>query len=125
MATAICWNDVASPPGVDVSRPGTTIEPACTIVALRGELDAVAFNSLGESFDHAIDADRSDVVVDLAAVDFIGAAWIGALVRGRTRLEAQDRELTLRSAPRVLHRLLDLCGLAYLIEPSLVPAPLL
>jgi anti-anti-sigma factor len=124
MVAAVYLNDVASPPGVDVSLPGTTIDAACdkpcTIVALRGELDAAALNSLVESFDDAIDADRSDIVVDLAAVEFIGAAWIGTLVRGRARLEAQDRELTLRSVPLVLHRLLELCGLAYLIEPSLI-----
>jgi hypothetical protein len=40
MVTAVNWSDVASPPGVDVSRPGTTIDAACTIVVLRGELDA-------------------------------------------------------------------------------------
>ncbi len=56
--TATCWNDVASPPGFDVSLPGTTIDTACTIVALRGELDAAALNTLVESFDDAIDADR-------------------------------------------------------------------
>jgi anti-anti-sigma factor len=119
MVAAVYSNDVASPPGFDVSLPGTTIDTACTIVALRGELDAAALHSLVESFDDAIDADGSDIVVDLAAVAFIGAAWIGTLVRGRARLAAQDRELTLRSAPLVLHRLLELCGLAYLIEPSL------
>jgi anti-anti-sigma factor len=120
MIATVYLNDVASPPGVDVSLPGTRIDATCTIVALRGELDAAALNSLVESFDDAIDADRSDIVVDLAAVEFIGAAWIGTLVRGRARLEAQDRELTLRSVPLVLYRLLELCGLAYLIEPSLI-----
>jgi anti-anti-sigma factor len=120
MVAAVYLNDVASLPGVDVSLPGSTIDETCTIVALRGELDAAALYSLVECFDDAIDADGSDIVVDLAAVEFIGAAWIGTLVRGRARLEAQDRELTLRSVPLVLHRLLELCGLAYLIEPSLI-----
>ena len=72
-------------------------------------------------FDEAITQDGGDVVVDLADVEFIGAGWIGTPVRSRARLEMQDRELTLRSAPRVVHRLLELCGLAYLIEP-LIPA---
>ncbi len=95
----------------------------CTVVELGGELDAAALNRLVETFDDAIARDHSDVVVDLAQVEFIGAAWIGTLVRSRARLEAQHRELTLRSPPRVVHRLLELCGLAYLIEPDAqVPA---
>jgi anti-anti-sigma factor len=120
MVAAVYLNDVASPPGVDVKLPGTTIDATCTVIALRGELDAAALNSLVESFDDAIGRDGSDVVVDLASVEFIGAGWIGTLVRSRARLEAQEREFTLRSAPLVLHRLLDLCGLGYLIEPSLI-----
>ncbi len=118
MVTAFSGTDVASPPGVDVWAPGT-LDRECTIVALRGELDSAALNILVESFDDAIGHDESDVVIDLAHVEFIGAGWIGTFVRSRARLEAQDRELTLRSAPLVVHRLLELCGLAYLIEPSL------
>jgi len=89
-----------------------------TVVALRGELDAAALNALVDSFDEAIAHDDSDVVVDLADVDFIGAAWIGTLVRSRACLQAQHRELTLRSPSRVVYRLFELCGLSYLIEPS-------
>lgn len=95
-----------------------TRDSACTVVELRGELDAAALNQLVETFDDAITRDESDVVVDLAEVDFIGAGWIGTLVRSRARLEAQNRELVLRSPPQVIHRLLELCGLAYLIEPA-------
>ncbi len=89
-----------------------------TVVVLGGELDAAALSLLVESFDDAIGRDGSDVVVDLAEVEFIGAGWIGTLVRSRARLEAQDRALTLRAPPRVVHRLLELCGLGYLIEPN-------
>lgn len=107
---------VARLPRVVVSKPGPTIDGR-TVVELRGELDAAALNSLVDTFDEAITQDGGDVVVDLADVEFIGAGWIGTLVRSRARLEMQDRELTLRSPPRVVHRLLDLCGLGYLIEP--------
>src|SRR3954447_17608886 len=61
-----------------------------TVVALGGELDAAALNSLVESFDDAIEQDDSDVVIDLAGVDFIGAAWIGTFVRSRAYLATQD-----------------------------------
>jgi anti-anti-sigma factor len=103
-------------PRVTVSDGREVKDGARIVVALKGELDAAALNSLVDEFSDAIERDRSDVVVDLAEVEFIGAAWIGTLVRSRAVLQAQDRDLTLRSPSRVVNRLLDLCGLSYLIE---------
>ncbi len=108
--------DVAHQPHVVVSRRIESSDSGHTIVALQGEFDAAAHNSLIATFDDAIARDDSDVVVDLAGVEFMGAGWIGTLVRRRASLEAQHREFTLRSPPRVLYRLLELCGLSYLIE---------
>ena len=109
MATVVSRRySVANRPRVIVSKPLETTHDIRTVVALRGELD---------TFDDAIAQDDSDVVVDLAEVEFIGAAWIGTLVRSRACLQAQDRELTLRSPSRVVYHLLELCGLSYLIEP--------
>lgn len=123
MATTVAPRfSVASVPRVIVSKQlepvdvsPTDVSP--TVVSLTGELDAAALNLLLQAFDDAIERDDADVVVDLAGVEFIGAAWIGTLVRSRARLNAQNRELTLRSSSRVVNRLLDLCGLSYLIEP--------
>ncbi len=111
-------HEAAVRPRVVVSKQGVTVD-ACTVVELRGEFDTAALNSLVDTFDEAITQDAFDVVIDLADVEFIGAGWIGTLVRSRARLEMQHRELTLRSPPQVVHRLLDLCGLGYLIEPVL------
>jgi anti-anti-sigma factor len=108
---------VANRPRVIVSKQDSTVDVRQTVVALRGELDAAALISLVDTFDDAIAQDDSDIVVDLADVDFLGAAWIGTLVRSRAVLHAQDRELTLRSPSRVVFRLLELCGLSYLTEP--------
>jgi anti-anti-sigma factor len=123
MATTVAPRfSVANLPRVIVSKQlepvevsPTVISP--TVVSLTGELDAAALNLLLQTFDDAIERDGADVVVDLAGVDFIGAAWIGTLVRSRARLDAQDRELTVRSPSRVVNRLLELSGLSYLIEP--------
>lgn len=114
----------ANRPCVIVSNPGSeSLDATPTVVALTGELDAAALNSLLQTFDDAIARDDSDVVVDLADVQFIGAAWIGTLVRSRARLQAQDREMTVRSPSRVVNRLLDLCGLSYLIESTGTAGP--
>jgi anti-anti-sigma factor len=118
MATTVAPRySVANLPRVTVSKRLEPVDVTPTVVSLTGELDAAALNSLLQAFDDAIARDRADIVVDLAAVDFIGAAWIGTLVRSRALLNAQDRELTVRSPSRVVNRLLDLCGLSYLVEP--------
>jgi anti-anti-sigma factor len=123
MATTVSRRySVANRPRVTVSKPHESLQAAHTLVALRGELDAAALSTLVETFDDAIAQDNSDVVVDLAEVEFIGAAWIGTLVRSHADLRAQDREFTVRAPSRVVHRLLDLCGLSYLIE-SIEVAP--
>ena len=123
MATTVSRRySVANRPRVTVSKWREPSHATHTLVALRGELDSAALNTLVETFDDAIAQDDSDVVVDLAEVEFIGAAWIGALVRSRADLRAQDREFTVRSPSRVVVRLLDLCGLTYLIE-SIEVAP--
>ena len=108
----------SNPPRVVVAQRPESSAGAPTVVALAGELDTAALGVLIDTFDDAIARDESDVVVDLAGVDFIGAAWIGTLVRTRGELRAQDRELMVRSPSRVAHRLLDLCGLSSLIEST-------
>ncbi|MDQ1478285.1 MAG: hypothetical protein QOE62_3514 [Actinomycetota bacterium] len=116
-STAASEFEVNPPPRASVSKRHVS-NGTHTVVALRGELDAAALSSLVESYDDAIEQDESDVVIDLAGVDFIGAAWIGTFVRSRAYLESHDRALTVRAPSQVAHRLLDLCGLAYLIEPT-------
>ncbi len=124
MATTVSHrHDTIDRPRVDVSRRHETTNARQTVVALHGELDAAALSALVTTFDDAIGEDDSDVVVDLAEVEFIGAAWIGTLVRSRAVLRAQDRELTLRSPSQVVFRLFELCGLTYLIEPGEGTAP--
>jgi len=123
MAAAISANDTGSQPGFDVASRDDTVDATCTIVALRGELDSAALEALDEAFDEALTQDDADIVVDLAGVDFMGADWIGKLVRTRTRLESQDRDLTLRSPSQIVRRLLDLCDLTYLIESIIRVTP--
>jgi anti-anti-sigma factor len=118
MATTVSRRaGVVRQPRVTLSQRPEKTETMRTVVALGGELDAAALNTLVDSFDDAIARDDSDVVVDLAEVEFIGVAWIGTLVRSRAVLQTQNRELTLRAPPRSVYRLLVLCGLSYLIEP--------
>jgi hypothetical protein len=53
----------------------------------------------------------------------MSAATIGVFVRARTLLRARSRSLVVRSPSRCARRLLDLCGLADLIDPRPVDTP--
>jgi anti-sigma B factor antagonist len=101
----------ARPPPV-VRREGTR-----TVVSLRGEQNMNTAIDLAKVLAAASAAGDGDVVVDLSKVQFMDAAIITALVRGRNILRSQSRQLMLRAPSGLLGRLLHLCGLAGPIDP--------
>jgi anti-anti-sigma factor len=96
---------------------------ACTIVWLRGEHDFSTLGALSEVMARAIALDDADLVVDLSGVLFMDAATVCVIVRAREFLELRSRSLALRAPSRWARRLLDLCDLAYLVDPRPVDAP--
>jgi anti-sigma B factor antagonist len=101
----------ARPPPV-VRREGTR-----TVVSLRGEQNMNTAIDLAKALAAASAEGDGDVVVDLSKVQFMDAAIITALVRGRNILRSQSRQLILRAPSGLLGRLLHLCGLAGPIDP--------
>jgi len=89
-----------------------------TIVWLRGEHDVSTRAALSHTLASAIAASTNDLVVDLSEVQFLDASTIGVLSAAREYLCARSRTLTLRCPPRFARRLLDICGLADLVEPD-------
>ena len=88
-----------------------------TVIWLEGEHDIATVPALADTLARAISGDAADLVIDLSGVEFIGAATIDELIRCRARLCLQSRTLTVRSPSRCARRLLDLCGLADIVEP--------
>ena len=87
-------------------------DAAGNVVWLRGEHDIFTVAALWATMARAIAFDDGDVMVDLSAVDFMGASTIGVLVRARKILRRQSRSLTLRSPSTRALRVLGLCHLA-------------
>jgi anti-sigma B factor antagonist len=104
-----------------VSRPGLAAisgrDRDRTVVWLGGEHDLLTVASLSATMARAIALDEADLVLDLSDVDFMGAATVGVIVRGRTLLRLRSRSLALRSPSRSARRVIELCGLAALLEP--------
>jgi anti-anti-sigma factor len=114
VARSPSWDEVARearPPPV-MRREGSR-----TVVSLRGEQDMNTAIDVAEALAAASAAGDSDVVVDLSKVQFMDAAIIAALVRGRNILRSQSRDLMLRAPSGFAGRLLHLCGLAGSIDP--------
>ena len=91
-----------------------------TVVWLRGEHDASTVAALWDAIGQAIAIDDTDVVVDLSGVDFMGSATVGVIIRARESI--RPRALTLRSPSRCAQRVLDLYGLADLLDDRPVEA---
>ena len=114
VARSPSWDEVARearPPPV-VRREATR-----TVVSLRGEQNMNTAIDLAKALAAASAAGDGDVVVDLSKVQFMDAAIVTALVRGRNILRSQSRELMLRAPSGLLGRLLYLCGLVGSIDP--------
>ncbi|MCA1842532.1 MAG: STAS domain-containing protein [Actinobacteria bacterium] len=102
------WN---SPPLV--SRDGER-----AVVWLDGEQDIATVAVLADTLASVTSADDANLIVDLSGVTFMSTATIDQLIRGRNLLLGLSRNLTLRFPSKCARRLLDLCGLAGLVEPS-------
>jgi anti-anti-sigma factor len=93
-----------------------------TIVWLRGEHDLSTVAALSEAMAGAFALDDAEVVIDLSGVEFMGAATVGVIVRAGEFLRLRSRCLVLRSPSTCARRILDLCGLAGLLDPRPVDA---
>jgi len=94
-----------------------------TLIWLRGEHDMSTVAELSETIARAIAIDDADLVVDLAEVEFMGAATVGVLSRARELLRVRSRALVLRSPSRSARRVLELCGHEDLLDQRLTEVP--
>jgi anti-sigma B factor antagonist len=98
--------------------PRVSGEDGRTVVWLSGEYDVATLTVVATALARAIAVDDADLVVDLTELEFIDAATIGLLIRTRNFLGPRSRTLTVRNPPRFARRILDICGLAGLIDAA-------
>lgn len=107
-------------PSVSVPHPGFAVpggDPVATVIWVRGEHDIATRAGLSEAIMAAAALDDADVLVDLSAVTFMDASTVGAIVGGRNLLRSSSRSLAVRAPSVRARRVLDLCGLAHLVQP--------
>jgi anti-anti-sigma factor len=84
-------------------------------VSLRGEVELVSVPALTAALDDAIRITSGPFVIDLSAVDFLDSSGIGCLVRARSLLGQDDRQLVLICPPGSARRALLLTGIDDLV----------
>ena len=117
--------DPVKRPSVTVCRRGSAdpvSDPLRTVVQVRGDHEYATQAQLSESIARAAGLDDTDIVVDLSGVTFMDASTISTLVRARNCLHTRLRALTLVAPSPLARRLLDVCGLTFLIEDDRAPA---
>jgi anti-anti-sigma factor len=82
------------------------------ILHVSGELDLLS----AEEFDEALRAVTGNVVVDLAAVQFIDARGVDALAAAHERAASQGDRLSVINAGPIARRVLEICGLETMLD---------
>jgi anti-sigma B factor antagonist len=88
-----------------------------TVVWVDGEHDMGTVAALSAAMADAIARD-ADVVVDLSGVEFMDASTLSVIVGARRFLGVRSRCLMVRAPSRYAQRILELCGLAGLVDAS-------
>ncbi len=89
----------------------TTAEPAQAVVVLSGDCDLAVRDRMAAALLAAVD-DAPVVAVDLAGVSFMDSSGLHALITAHHVAERRGRRLYVRGATGVVGALLDLTGLA-------------
>ena len=104
--------------GVAVSSVGRE-----AVLGIRGGVDLVSATELRALVEALIDDGHSSVVLDMAAVDFFGAAGLGVIAGLVRRLQPSGGEVTVRGPSAMVRRLLDITGLAEVVRVELPLSP--
>jgi anti-anti-sigma factor len=81
------------------------------VLGVRGEVDMLSAPELAAVLDAVLGRGHTSVVLDVAELDFMDASGLGVIASSASRLDPLGGEITIRSAPALLTRILDITGL--------------
>lgn len=87
-----------------------------TVVAVAGEVDLDTADTLRAQVDQALRDRPPELVLDLAAVDFLDSSGLGALLELHRRLTDEGGFLRLVIASRHVRRVIDVTGMAQVLD---------
>lgn len=86
------------------------------VLRVRGGVDMATAPTLDAHLSALIDLGHREIVLDLAALTFIGAGGLGIIAGAAARLRESDGVLRLRAPPPIMLRILDITGLRSRVE---------
>jgi anti-sigma B factor antagonist len=97
------------------------LSPESYVVSIEGELDLHTAPELEQAFDTMLTRGGRNVVVDLAALEFIDSAALATLLRAQPRFRSRGGRFLLVTEDRRILRTLEITGLdrTFDIEPRL------
>jgi anti-sigma B factor antagonist len=105
-------------PGYESAAAGQP-DRTVAIVAVAGEVDLAAVGELRSTLSQVISGARQEVVVDLAAVEFIDASGVGALVGAAAEASRAGVPFRLQAPSPPAERVLNLARLEGGLGPDL------
>src|SRR5947209_15225907 len=102
-------------PAVDLELLTQVDGPAAT-VTVRGELDVYTAPQLRGRLHDLLDDGVTSITLDLADLGFIDSSGLGVIVGTLKRLRERDGNLVLRSPSRATSKVLDITGLAQILD---------
>ena len=94
----------------------THFGPSQVMVGVTGDVDSLTAPVLAGVLGALIDRGDADLVVDLAQVEFMGAAGFGVLTAMSARLGTVGGTLSIRSPQAQVRRVLEIVAMGALVE---------
>jgi anti-sigma B factor antagonist len=86
------------------------------VIVARGEIDISTAPHLWEALARLIERGHRDVVLDMAGVEFIDSQGIAVIVRAHKQVQPKGGSIIIRSPRRQARTVLEVTGLADLIQ---------
>lgn len=96
----------------------TTQFKRCDVITLKGRFDSNTAPDLEKALRQSIDQGNTNIVLDMAEVEYFGSAAIRALVMAykECRRRITPGDVKLARVPERIRHVLDLAGIAQLVE---------
>jgi anti-anti-sigma factor len=82
-----------------------------TLVEVKGRVDSMNADQLGDALTHEIDAGHTAIVLDLSGVDYMSSAGLRELVAALKRVKRATGDLRLAQPSERVREVLEMAGL--------------
>jgi anti-sigma B factor antagonist len=89
----------------------TSEKGGASVLTLRGEIDVYTAPLLRQALVDAVDGGATNVIVDMAQVDFLDSTGLGVLVDGLKRVKANEGSLSIVATADKILKIFDITGL--------------